>query len=427
VAPVYTATFTDARTDDNELVVQGKHFWTVDAGADNYQTDQYQRPTAQSYKVRTVNGDQHFATPEYLANLDIVEGRAGVDDQSLYVSIRMAGLDRRTEDGARDVLGLTFRYGFRLATEADGGGGLLVVADQPALKLGTRFGTLSTFVYRDTNGDVGGTGLDITKQDRLDEVGGNGYETVVASDGRAGGTTVVRARVSPADPTVVEFALDYAAVGLTRTQIEELPYLEFEANKGLQDRANYAWNDEYTRSEAGSPYRATTGDRSKSEFGTQGLGNIYELDTLRGGPVRPPVAGVGSLSGFVFLDTDLDGVKQAEEVGFEGILMLLTGTADDGTPVSMSTVTDADGFYQFANLPPGTYSILQLVEPTVSPGGFALIDGLNYSGTLGGTVREFSAGDIFNPPAVDGILDIRVDGGDDGVNYNFTEVEDRPN
>jgi hypothetical protein len=426
LTPVYSATFADARSDGNEFAVNGKHYWTITAGADNYQIDQYERPTVQSYKLRNLDGVELFATPEYFANLDIVEARAGVDDQHLFVSIKMAGLDRRTEDGARDIAGLVYGYGFRLATANDGGGGLLVVSDQPALKLGATFGSLGTFVYRDMNGDVGGAGLDVTKQDQLSEVGGNGYESVVVSDGRIGSTTVLRARIDPNDSTVVEFALNYSALGLTREQVENLPYLEFEANKGLRDPGNYAWNDEYTQSEAGSPYRAAFGDRTKSEFGTQGLGNIYELDTLRGGPVRPPDQGLASISGFVFLDENLDGAKQLTEFGFQGIRMLLMGTDDNGNAVSVTVMTDADGFYQFSNLQSGTYSIFQLDEPTESPNGFPLIDGFNYPGNLGGVSQEFSRGGPTNPPAIDGILNIRLDSGDDGVNYNFTELEDRP-
>ena len=208
-------------------------------------------------------------------------------------------------------MGQSTSRGWRTATDSgwrlqeDGGGGLLVTADQPAFKNKppTRFGSVGTFIHRDFNGDVGGTGRSVTKEDRQAEVGGNGYERVVASDGRKlSGERVLWVRIHPADRTVVEFALKYKSVGLTESDLANIPYLEFEANKGLKDPANYLWNDEYKKSEAGSPYRAATGNLS--EFGTQGLGNIYELDTLSGGPIAPPPEGERSLSGFVFLDMD---------------------------------------------------------------------------------------------------------------------------
>lgn len=286
-APVYTTTFDDAVTGDNGFVAaDGKRYFTVDAGADVYQEDVYERPTAQTYKVRTLaDGTQRFGAEEYYANLDIVSAQVGYDDDYLYVSIDLYGLDKYTSDGKTSLEGLAYRYGFRLSTQEDGGGGFLVVADQPQAKNGTTFGGPGVFVYQDVNGDVGGAGLGVTKQDVPAEVNGNGYERVFASDGRvASGAGVVLVRVNPNDPTVVEFALDYKALGFSASDLANLS-LEFEANKGLKDPANYRFNDEYTKNEAGSPYRATHGDLSKSEFGTQGLGNIYELDTLRGGPL----------------------------------------------------------------------------------------------------------------------------------------------
>ena len=185
--PVYMATFGDAVTDDNAFSASGYRQWTIDAGADVYQTDTYERPVAQTFKVvRDASGTQQFAASEYFQNLDIVQARAGFDDTFLYVAVKVAGLSKLTDDGKVTPEGLAYRYGFRIATQADGGGGLLVTADQPQFKNSpnTTFGQVGTFVYRDANGDVGGTGRDVTKQDRQAEVGGNGYERVAASDGR---------------------------------------------------------------------------------------------------------------------------------------------------------------------------------------------------------------------------------------------------
>jgi hypothetical protein len=99
---------------------------------------------------------------------------------------------------------------------------------------------------------------------------------------------VLFARVDPNDNTAVEIVLDYTALGLTQQQILNLQYFDVEALKGGPgDPRNYLWNDKYTQSEAGSPNYGTNG---LSEFGTQGLGNIYELDTLRIGAIPAPGA-----------------------------------------------------------------------------------------------------------------------------------------
>lgn len=127
----------------------------------------------------------------------------------------------------------------------------------------------------------------MTKEDSLNEVQGNGYDTVVISDGKIpSGAEALFVRIDPTNPSIVEFAFAYPLFGFTQDDFFNLSYLEFEAIKGgPKDPANYLWNDEYTKSEAGSPYGGVGG---LSEFGTQGLGNIYELDTLRGAGLSPP-------------------------------------------------------------------------------------------------------------------------------------------
>jgi hypothetical protein len=401
--PSYSVTFDDAVTGDNAFTAaDGNQYWTVDAGADDYQNDVYERPTAQTYQVRRLaDGEERFAAAEYLENLDIVRARAGFDDQYLYVSIEMNGLNKVTSDGASSYEGLKYRYGFRISNEADGGHGFLVVADAPQFKSGTTFGSVGTFAYFDKNGDVGGTGRDVTKQDREAEVGGNGYESVVIADGKTpSGKQALWVRVDPNNPNTVEFVLDYGRLGFSRDNLASLPSLDFEANKGLQDPGNYAWNDEYTKSEAGSPYRASVGNLSKSEFGTQGLGNIYELDTLRGGPLFAPA----SLSGFVYVDGDDDGVREEGERGIGGVTITLTGIDDQGNEVFATVMTDEDGFYSFDNLRPGTYQIRQTQPDT-------FLDGTDTIGTQGGDTED----DLF--------FNIFLSAGEKGEENNFGEIE----
>jgi hypothetical protein len=204
-------------------------------------------------------------------------------------------LDKHTEDNVQTVVGLKERYGFRLgfnATDPQSKNGYLFFADNPQDKNSTTFGLLGNEAYRDTNGDVGGTGINVTRHNLGSEASGNGYNLKVIADGKilsgpSANQPVLFSRVNTSNPSapIVEFALDYGLLGFTQTDIANLRYLAFEAIKGgPKDPANYLWNDENTKSQAGSPYRATSGDLSKSEFGTQGLVNIYELDTVQGGP-----------------------------------------------------------------------------------------------------------------------------------------------
>jgi len=212
VDPTYSSTFDDAQTGDNSFIANdGKRYWTIDAGADSYQNDYYERPTTQNYQVRTLpGGEERFAANEYYENLDITQARAGFDSNYLYFSIDLYGRDKSTENGVDTPEGLLYRYGVRLSpSAADGGNGFSFWATQPEPTHGTTWGLQKNTGYFDTNGDVGGTGLSVTKQDLFSESLDNGYETDIIVDGKRLGTgeDVFWSRISPTDNTVVEFAM----------------------------------------------------------------------------------------------------------------------------------------------------------------------------------------------------------------------------
>ncbi len=284
-SPVYTATFTDCVTGDNAFWTGEGRFWFVDPGCDSYQVDVYERPTVQEYKIR---GGQ-FASKEYFEYLDIVEARVGVDNEFLYVRLDLYGRHNSTSGGDNIEVGMMARYGFRFSSDPDGRNGVLIVSDQPEIKNepSTVFGPIGVSGHIDTNGDVGGaadegpTGLTVTKTDNSDEESGlNGYDKAIIADGRLeGGPVVAWVRLDPSDNTVVELALRYGALGFTKNQIMALQYFDIEAIKGgPKGPQNSLWNDKYTNIEAGSP---NAGPGGLSEFGTDGLKNTYEVDTVR--------------------------------------------------------------------------------------------------------------------------------------------------
>ena len=104
-----------------------------------------------------------------------------------------------------------------------------------------------------------------------------------------------------------------------------------------------------------------------------------------------------SISGFVYLDTNNDGIRNHSEVSLGGVLVAISG------PVAMFQQTAADGSYKFQNLPAGVYDIHQ-----TQPG--ALLDGMETRGTpLLGQVGD------------DRFSGIVLEAGVDAVNYNFAE------
>ncbi len=60
---------------------------------------------------------------------------------------------------------------------------------------------------------------------------------------------------------------------------------------------------------------------------------------------------------YVWNDLDQDGLQEYGEVGIPGVQLTLTGTSTSGVAISHSTTTAANGSYQFATLPPGTYTV----------------------------------------------------------------------
>jgi len=71
------------------------------------------------------------------------------------------------------------------------------------------------------------------------------------------------------------------------------------------------------------------------------------------------------IGNYVWEDTNGDGIQDANEDGIPNTSVTLTGTDQLGNPVTLNTSTDADGFYLFTNLVPGTYKLT-----FGQPGGF---------------------------------------------------------
>jgi protocatechuate 3,4-dioxygenase beta subunit len=90
-------------------------------------------------------------------------------------------------------------------------------------------------------------------------------------------------------------------------------------------------------------------------------------------PVTAPATGgttgynfgetLSTISGSVYVDADNDGVRDAGEFGISGVTVTLTGTADDGEEITLTTITAADGSYVFNKLKGGNYAVTE-THPT---------------------------------------------------------------
>jgi cyclophilin family peptidyl-prolyl cis-trans isomerase len=120
----------------------------------------------------------------------------------------------------------------------------------------------------------------------------------------------------------------------------------------------------------------------------------------------------GSLSGFVYFDTNDNGLQDPGEEPFSGVTISLDGTDDFGNTVSRQVVTGADGSYVFADLAPATIMPYTLTEtqPTGERDGVPIVDGQDTIGSQGGTI---SANDQFTIALAEGV---------DGTDNNFAEL-----
>src|SRR5262249_16836462 len=120
-----------------------------------------------------------------------------------------------------------------------------------------------------------------------------------------------------------------------------------------------------------------------------------------------------SVSGFVYLDSNNNGVKDSGESGLPGATVTLTGTNDLGAAINIVHTTGADGSYQFTSSPPRTSTLT-----SSRPGTYPLpkapltgsLDGKDSLGTVGGAlgVNSFSS--------------VVLNSQSSGSNYNFGEL-----
>lgn len=87
----------------------------------------------------------------------------------------------------------------------------------------------------------------------------------------------------------------------------------------------------------------------------------------------------GGLSGYVYHDKNGNSVRDsATDPGIAGVTVTVTGTTEQGDPVSLTTTTDANGYYSFHGLHNGSYTVTE-----TQPAGW--LDGKTSKGLVAGS------------------------------------------
>jgi hypothetical protein len=201
--------------------------------------------------------------------------------------------------------------------------------------------------------------------------------------------------------------------GLTiKWQWAAAAYKQFSADpSALNVKPSDAQTTAYHNSDhAGTPeaFKSAVVGGARGGGGSNFTGSMSSTAAVVADLFVPPSGGggsaTGSLSGFVYLDRNQDGIIDTAngDHGIAGVTIELIGVNDLGQTVDLITTTDSTGAYSFTGLRPGTYSLSES-----QPAGYT--DGADYLGSLGGTPQD------------DQFFNIALGAGQTGVNYNYTE------
>ena len=117
-----------------------------------------------------------------------------------------------------------------------------------------------------------------------------------------------------------------------------------------------------------------------------------------------------AISGHVYHDRDQDGVRDAGEELISGAVIGAIPLQTIINQEAVIAVTNADGFYEFTDLMPGSYQLVEVSQPE------GYLDGLDRAGTVDGETvgRAINPGDLID--------DIELVDGAVGLNYDFGEI-----
>ncbi len=151
-----------------------------------------------------------------------------------------------------------------------------------------------------------------------------------------------------------------------------------------------------------------SGSISGSNVGTAALNTISAIVLPQGsnGINYNFRENASAISGFVYLDNNDDGIKDAGEIGIASVTLTLTGG-----PSVITVTTAADGRYHFNGLPSGNYTVTE-TQPT------GYLDGRETPGSSGGTVDN---GSFTNAAAQNRISAIILPLATSAVGNNFGE------
>lgn len=170
----------------------------------------------------------------YVPDLDIVTFNVTMEEDWVYVSIKLVGTNPNNDLG--------IHFGVELDVNGDGFGEYIIWAKPPYTP---EWSTNGIQVFADNNHDSGG--LSAEKSDA--PLDGDGYETMVFEAGQGDDPDLAWVRINAGANATVQFAFKKSLAGSSFL-------LGVLADSNLKDVTKMYYNDRFTEEEAGSPEKS---------------------------------------------------------------------------------------------------------------------------------------------------------------------------
>ena len=207
-APVYDVTVSDAT-----WTPIGGGVYEVSTSTEDYANEIWER-SVEDGKI-TLSGGTMTTTGKYYAYGDLAEGSFGSDSTYLYARFVTVGDFFQEPGSSPQTQGLKGKYAFYFGIDGDPTQQYALSIDDGSSVSDSGFASAGK-VYQDANGDVPGSGLNVT----YDSSGGaesssNGFDTELSA-------AVLLARRSG---TTLEMELELSSIGLTQADLDDLSYI----------------------------------------------------------------------------------------------------------------------------------------------------------------------------------------------------------